>query len=152
MIGKLRVFARFHSQEEHEALVDGLLKAQRLRNQIELYKVYRQLGLKTLEEVRKFESDRRSLLKNSNRKSSQASNPYSSSSSSVVHLEEKYVDTESAYNNTPGDRPRKRGRPPKNAIQIEEEPGKNNLQCWVATYLKVVASFRSEIGYCCTTQ
>lgn len=39
LTARLRVFARFHFPEEHEALVDGILKVRKLRKQIELYKV-----------------------------------------------------------------------------------------------------------------
>lgn len=59
LVSKLRPFARYHSQEEHEALVKGILRAQRLRQQIELYKVYRQMGLTNLDEVLKYESDKK---------------------------------------------------------------------------------------------
>jgi len=44
LVGKLKVFARFHSKEEHDALVEGLLKARKLRAQIELYCAYRSAG------------------------------------------------------------------------------------------------------------
>lgn len=55
IIAKLRPFARYHAPEEHEALVEGMLKAHRLRIQIEMYKVYQQMGLKTLDDVRQYE-------------------------------------------------------------------------------------------------
>jgi hypothetical protein len=44
LVGKLRVFARFHSKEEHDALVEGLLRARKLRAQVELYCAYRSAG------------------------------------------------------------------------------------------------------------
>ena len=47
----MRVFARFQDPAEHEAMLDGILKARRLRHQIELYKHYRAMGLRTLEQV-----------------------------------------------------------------------------------------------------
>ena len=43
-MGKLRVFARFHSKDEHDALVEGLLRARKLRAQVELYCAYRSAG------------------------------------------------------------------------------------------------------------
>lgn len=59
LVGKMRVFARFQTPAEHEALVDGILKARRLRQQIELYKHYRQMGIKTLDQARIYEMDRK---------------------------------------------------------------------------------------------
>ena len=44
LVGKLRVFARFHPKEEHDALVEGLLRARKLRSQVELYCAYRAAG------------------------------------------------------------------------------------------------------------
>ena len=58
-MGRLRVFARFQSKEEHEALVEGMLRARRLRQQIELYRTYRQLGVRTLEQARQYEANKR---------------------------------------------------------------------------------------------
>lgn len=58
-MGKLRVFARFQSKEEHEALVEGLLRAGRLRQQIELYRTYRAMGVRTLEQARQYEATRK---------------------------------------------------------------------------------------------
>jgi transcriptional adapter 2-alpha len=59
VVGKLRVFARFHSKEEHEALVEGVLKARRLRQQIELYRTYRHMGIRTMEQARVYENTKR---------------------------------------------------------------------------------------------
>ena len=44
LVGRLKIFARFHSAEEHDALIDSILKARKLRNQIELYQHYRRMG------------------------------------------------------------------------------------------------------------
>lgn len=66
IVGKLRVFARFHSMEEHENLVDCVIRAKRLRQQIDLYKTYRQMGIKSLDEVRVYElekKDREAMVK-----------------------------------------------------------------------------------------
>ena len=59
LVGRLRVFARFQSREEHEALVEGMLRAGRLRQQIELYKTYRAMGVRTLEQARQYEASKR---------------------------------------------------------------------------------------------
>ena len=59
MAARLRMFARFHSPEEHEALVNGLLQARKLRGQIELYQSYRRMGIRSLEEAREYEIDRK---------------------------------------------------------------------------------------------
>ena len=59
LVGRLRVFARFQSREEHEALVEGMLRAGRLRQQIELYRTYRAMGVRTLEQARQYETSRR---------------------------------------------------------------------------------------------
>ena len=59
IVAKLRMFARFHSPEEHEALVDGVLKARRLRQQIGVYQQYRKMGIRTIEQARQYEIDRK---------------------------------------------------------------------------------------------
>jgi hypothetical protein len=57
------VFARFQSKEEHEALTEGMLRARRLRQQIELYRTYRQMGIRTLQQARQYEHNRRQFEK-----------------------------------------------------------------------------------------
>jgi hypothetical protein len=59
LVAKLRPFARYQSQEEYDALVKGILKAHRLRQQIEMYKIYRKMGFSTLEDVVKYEADKK---------------------------------------------------------------------------------------------
>ena len=59
LVARLKVFARFQSQEEHEALVAGILRAKKLRHQLELFRHYRAMGLRTLEQVKKYETDRK---------------------------------------------------------------------------------------------
>jgi transcriptional adapter 2-alpha len=59
LAARLKIFARFHAPEEHEALVTGLLQARKLRGQIELYQNYRKLGIRSLEEAREYEIDRK---------------------------------------------------------------------------------------------
>ncbi len=45
LVARLKMFARFHSAEEHEALIDSVVKARKLRLQIQLYQHYRQMGM-----------------------------------------------------------------------------------------------------------
>lgn len=59
LLGRLKVFARFHSPGEHEVLVDSVLKARRLRGQIELYQHYRRMGIRTLDQAAQYEVDRK---------------------------------------------------------------------------------------------
>lgn len=59
LVSRLRMFARFHSAADHEALVEGLLKAKKLRKQIELLQHYRAMGIKTIEGARQYEVERK---------------------------------------------------------------------------------------------
>jgi hypothetical protein len=59
LVARLRVFSRFTTKEEHNAIVEGLLKARRLRKQIQLYQHYRHMGVRTLEQARQYENDRK---------------------------------------------------------------------------------------------
>lgn len=59
LVSRLRMFARFHTSEEHEALVDGILRARKLRLQIQAFQAYRNLGITTLDQARQYEIDRR---------------------------------------------------------------------------------------------
>ena len=113
-MGKLRVFARFHSQEEHEALVEGILKAQRLRQQIELYKIYRQMGLRTLEQVRQFEMDRKTREKENKIRKQREAAPHLYASYTTNAYDEKRISSTAsvASGDQDGDgRAKKRGRP-----------------------------------------
>lgn len=76
LVGKLRVFARFQSREEHEALVEGMLRAGRLRQQIELYRTYRAMGVRTLEQARQFEAAKRVREKDLKARKHRDSAPY----------------------------------------------------------------------------
>lgn len=53
------MFARFQTPEEHEALVNGLLLAKKLRGQIELYHHYRAMGIRSIEEAKEYELERK---------------------------------------------------------------------------------------------
>ncbi len=59
LVTRLRVFAPYQSAEAHEALVEGLVKARRLRQHILLFQQCRKLGIRTLDQVRQYESDRK---------------------------------------------------------------------------------------------
>ncbi|ETW06462.1 hypothetical protein H310_02718 [Aphanomyces invadans] len=59
LVMQLRPFARFHSKEEHDALVGGLVAAMRLRKQIALLQEYRRHGIRTLAEAELYEQDKR---------------------------------------------------------------------------------------------
>ena len=59
LVARMKVFARFQTQEEHDAVVEGLLKARRLRKQIQLYQHYRKMGVRTIEQARQYETDRK---------------------------------------------------------------------------------------------
>ena len=52
---RMKPFARFHSQEQHEQLVNCLSEELRLRNQLAIYQGYRELGITTLLEAEKYE-------------------------------------------------------------------------------------------------
>ena len=47
----MKVFARFNTSEDHEKLVQGIIKEKQIRQRIEELKFYRKLGIKTFEEV-----------------------------------------------------------------------------------------------------
>jgi hypothetical protein len=59
LLGKLRPFARYQSKEEYEQLLKGILQANRLKQQIEMYKIYQQLGCTTLDDVLNYEQQRK---------------------------------------------------------------------------------------------
>jgi len=56
---RFSVFARFHSQAEQDALVEGLVQEQRLRQRIDQLKEYRRNGIHTLQEAEAFELEKR---------------------------------------------------------------------------------------------
>jgi len=47
----MKVFARFNTGDDHEKLVQGIIKEKQIRQRIEELKFYRKLGIKTFEEV-----------------------------------------------------------------------------------------------------
>lgn len=59
MIARLRVFARFHSADEHEQFIKGLIEAKQLRKRIEQLQNYRRCGIKTHAEALQYDIDKR---------------------------------------------------------------------------------------------
>eukprot|EP01006_Ploeotia_vitrea_P041768 TRINITY_DN66571_c6_g1_i2.p1 TRINITY_DN66571_c6_g1~~TRINITY_DN66571_c6_g1_i2.p1 ORF type:complete len:719 (+),score=379.88 TRINITY_DN66571_c6_g1_i2:58-2214(+) len=59
---RVRVFARFHSKEEHERFVEGLINEQRLRRRIEQLQNQRLNGVRTLADGELFEAQRKKRL------------------------------------------------------------------------------------------
>eukprot|EP00978_Attheya_sp_CCMP212_P019351 scaffold54173_cov50-Attheya_sp.AAC.1 len=58
LIARMRLFARFHTPEEHQTFIQDLLKAKRLRKEIAQLQMYRQMGIQTLVEAEKYELDK----------------------------------------------------------------------------------------------
>jgi len=55
---RMRLFARFQSPEEHEELVQDLLKAKRLRKEIARLQMHRRMGFTSVADAERFELDR----------------------------------------------------------------------------------------------
>jgi transcriptional adapter 2-alpha len=51
LLARLKVFSRFLAAEEYEALVDGIVDMKRLKKQIECYRLYRSMGIRTIDQV-----------------------------------------------------------------------------------------------------
>jgi transcriptional adapter 2-alpha len=58
LVNRMRLFARFHSPEEHERFLQDLLRAKRLRKEIARLQQYRRMGIQTLTEAERYELDR----------------------------------------------------------------------------------------------
>lgn len=56
---KFKIFSRLQSAKEHDALVDGLIQARKLRSHIELLQHYRVMGIRTLEQANKYEIEKK---------------------------------------------------------------------------------------------
>ena len=54
IVNKCKIFARFHSKEEHERFVNGLLKERLIRQAIEQLNYFRAKGLTSLDQIEKF--------------------------------------------------------------------------------------------------
>ncbi|CAD8067888.1 unnamed protein product [Paramecium primaurelia] len=55
----MKPFARFNKPDDHERLVQNLIKEKQLRAKIEELRYYRKLGMKTFEEVEEYLADKR---------------------------------------------------------------------------------------------
>lgn len=58
LVHRMRLFARFHTPEEHKQFIADLLKAKRLRKEIAKLQMYRRLGIRTLAEAELYELDK----------------------------------------------------------------------------------------------
>jgi transcriptional adapter 2-alpha len=54
----MRLFARFHTREEHEAFVNKIIEAKRLRKEIAKLQMYRRMGITSLADAEKYEMDK----------------------------------------------------------------------------------------------
>jgi len=54
IVNKCKIFARFHTKEEHERFVNGLLKERLIRQAIEQLNYFRAKGLTSLDQIEKF--------------------------------------------------------------------------------------------------
>ena len=59
LVASMRAFARFHSAEEHEQLVNGLLASMRLRKRVQQLQHYRRMGMRSLAEARLYEAEKK---------------------------------------------------------------------------------------------
>eukprot|EP00854_Cymbomonas_tetramitiformis_P000618 gene618-1044_t len=59
LYNRFAVFARFQSQAEHEALLEGLVAEQRLRMRIEELKEARRVGIHTMQEFEVYDAEKR---------------------------------------------------------------------------------------------
>lgn len=58
LVNRMRLFARFHSPDEHEKLIEDLLKAKRMRKEIARLQMYRRMGFTSMADAERFELDR----------------------------------------------------------------------------------------------
>ena len=58
LVNRMRLFARFHSPEEHKKLIKNLLKAKRMRKEIARLQMFRRMGFTSMAEAERFELDR----------------------------------------------------------------------------------------------
>lgn len=55
----MKVFARFNTPEDHEKLVEGIIKEKQIRQRIEELRQYKKLGLKTFAQVEEYLEEKR---------------------------------------------------------------------------------------------
>lgn len=58
LVQRMRLFARYHTKEEHEAFVNKIIEAKRLRKEIAKMQMYRRIGITSLAEAEKYEVDK----------------------------------------------------------------------------------------------
>jgi len=58
LVQRMRLFARFHTYEEHESFVQKVLEAKRLRKEIAKLQMYRRMGISSLADAEKYELDK----------------------------------------------------------------------------------------------
>jgi len=58
LVQRMRLFARFHTYEEHESFVQRVLEAKRLRKEIAKLQMYRRIGISSLADAEKYELDK----------------------------------------------------------------------------------------------
>lgn len=73
---RLKCFARFHSPEEHEEFVQGIIKEMRLRERIAKLQEYRKAGIRTLREAEQYEVDKRRREKEQESRKRRQNNSY----------------------------------------------------------------------------
>lgn len=83
LIGRLKMFSRMVSPEEADALVEGILTQRKLKRQIDAYKLYRSMGIRTIDQARKFETDRKKREYQLKAQKSRQSSSYLQASPSV---------------------------------------------------------------------
>lgn len=121
-VAKFRVFARFMTKEEFEDMVSVLLLAKRLNQQVDLFKHYQALGLKTLPEVIALEEQKRKAAHQM--KVQKQSAPYlmpSLASTSSLQSAGRVASVEESAK-------KKRGRPSKNAVDSSPDRGNTDTQ------------------------
>ncbi|KAL7438474.1 hypothetical protein ACHAXH_003861 [Discostella pseudostelligera] len=58
LVQRMRIFARYQTREEHEAFVDKIIEAKRLRKEISKLQMYRRMGITSLADAEKYEMDK----------------------------------------------------------------------------------------------
>lgn len=119
-MGKLRVFARFQTKEEHDALVEGMLRAGRLRQQIELYRTYRQMGVRTLEQARQYEASKRIRERDMKARKHRDSAPHLFQSQQSAFSQPSQLDLQDGAADSGKLTGRRRGRDSSSNLQAEE--------------------------------
>lgn len=72
----MKVFARFNTPEDHDKLVDGIIKEKQIRERIEELRQYKKLGLKTFAQVEDYLQERKKKDENKLKKQKSTENGY----------------------------------------------------------------------------